>query len=196
MFRRAFDVLMTVAGGALTIIMIVAGAMLFWGYSFADNNVREQLVQQRITFPAADVLAKEPEAAKYLTKYAGQRLETGEQAYAYSEHYIKVHLGDVAEGKTYSEVSTLSRANPADTKLAGQVQTLFRGETLRGLLLNAYAFWQFGQLAKLGSIIAFSLAGVMALMTGLGVWHVRRTSPRERFLAPPAPKRVKKQVAA
>lgn len=196
MFRRAFDVLMTAAGAALTIIMIVAGALLFWGYSFADNNVHDQLVQQRIEFPAASVLQKEPQAAKYLMQYAGQRLETGEQAYAYSEYYIKVHLADVAEGKTYSEVSTLSRANPSDTKLAGQVQTLFRGETLRGLLLNAYAFWQFGQLAKLGSIIAFSLAGVMALMTALGFWHVRRTSPRERFLAPPAAKRVRQVAVA
>jgi hypothetical protein len=90
----------------------------------------------------------------------------------------------VAGGKTYNEVSTLARANPNDATLQGQVQTLFRGETLRGLLLNAYAFWKVGQIALIGAVAALALAVVMAILTILGFWHLRRVSPAAEFLAP------------
>jgi hypothetical protein len=90
----------------------------------------------------------------------------------------------VADGKTYSEVSTLSRQDPENQELAAQVQTLFRGETLRGLLLNAYAFWKLGQLALIGSIVAFVLAGIMLVLTILGFIHLRRVSPADTVLLP------------
>ncbi|MFN2611401.1 MAG: hypothetical protein ABR507_11115, partial [Actinomycetota bacterium] len=106
------------------------------------------------------------------------------QAKAYSDHFIAVHLKSVSGGKTYAEVSELARANPTDAKLQGQVQTLFRGETLRGLLLNAYAFWKIGQLALIASIGAFLAAGLMIILTILGFWHERKVSSAEEFLAP------------
>jgi hypothetical protein len=188
MFRRTFDILMTSAGAAITVLLIAGGALLFWGYSFADTNVHEQLAAQRITFPEKGSEAlKPPEIGTYLNKYAGQQLTTGAQAEAYANHFIAVHLTQSTGGRTYSELSTESRANPTDTKLAGLVQTAFRGETLRGLLLNAYAFWKIGQLAKIGMYVAFAAAAAMALLTGLGLWHIAKGSPRERFLAPRAP---------
>lgn len=191
MFRKTFDIGMTAAGGALAIVLLVAGVLLFWGYSFADSNVHTQLRAQRIYFPKAGDPSMTAEVRPYIGKYAGRQLVTGAQAEAYANHYIAVHLKAVAGGKTYSEVSALSRANPNDAKLSGQVQTLFRGETLRGLLLNAFAFWKIGQLARIGSMAAFAAASVMGLMTSLGIWHIRRDSPRERFFARPAPaKRV------
>jgi hypothetical protein len=67
---------------------------------------------------------------------------------------------------------------------SGQVQTLFRGETLRGLLLNAYAFWKFGQLALIGAIAMWALAGIMLVLSFLGFWHLRRVPPAERVFAP------------
>ncbi len=63
------------------------------------------------------------------------------------------------------------------------MQTLFRGEILRGLLLNAYAFWKIGQIALFASIASFSLAGLMLVLTVLGFWHLRRASPTEGVLA-------------
>lgn len=185
MKRRTFDTLMSAGGLVLTIVLVIAGALLYWGYSFANSNVREQLTEQKIFFPkAGSESLKDPRIEPYLTKYAGQQLVNGEQAEAYANHYIGVHLEDVNEGKTYSETSTQARANPDNAELQGKVQTLFRGETLRGLLLNAYAFWKVGQLAKLGAIAAFALAGVMALLTILGFWHLRKVTPAEEFLAP------------
>ena len=185
MRRRTFDTLMSAGGLMLTIALVVAGILAFWGYNFADSNVREQLTQQKIFFPPAGSEALAPaEIGPYLNRYAGQQMTTGAQAEAYANHFIGVHLAEVAGGKTYSEVSTLARANPTDPALQGQVQTLFRGETLRGLLLQAFAFWKIGQLAKIGGIVAFALAFVMALLTILGFLHLRRVSEDEQILAP------------
>ena len=63
----------------------------------------------------------------------------------------------------------------------GKVQTVFQGTTLRGLLLEAYGFCAMGQIALLGSIIAFILAGLMALLVLFGVLHAARTD-EERVL--------------
>ena len=193
MRRRTFDFLLSSTGAVLTVVLIAAGALLFWGYSFANGNVHDQLAAQKIFMPAkgSEALAP-PEIGRYLNKYAGQQLTNGAQAEAYANHYIAVHLKETAGGKTYAEVSNLSRANPDNAELAGQVQTLFRGETLRGLLLNAYAFWKIGQIALFASIASFVLAAVMLILTVLGFWHLRRASPTEEVLAaaPPAKQSV------
>jgi cytochrome oxidase assembly protein ShyY1 len=59
---------------------------------------------------------------------------------------------------------------------------MFRGETLRGLLLNAFAFWKMGQIAMIAAIAAFAGAGVLLLLSGLGFWHLRRTDPSAELL--------------
>lgn len=186
MRRRTFDTLMSAGGLVLVMVLAVSGALLFVGYDFANGNVETQMKAQNIFFPEAGSEAiADPRIEPFVAPYAGQQVVTGEQARVYAEHYIGVHLQDVADGKTYSEVSALSQQNPGNAELAGQVQTLFRGETLRGLLLNAYAFWKMGQIAKLAGIAAFALAGIMAVLSVLGFWHLRRVSPTEELLAPP-----------
>jgi hypothetical protein len=185
--RRAFDLVVSSVGGILTVALIVAGVLFFWGYTFANNNVTTQLTAQKIFFPPAGneaITSLPPDDQPFIAKYAGQQLVNGGQAGAYADHFIAVHLSEVADGKTYAEVSTLSRANPDDQELAAQVQTLFRGETLRGLLLNAYAFWKMGQLALIGAIAAWALAVAMAVLTVLGFWHARRVGPEDRVLVP------------
>lgn len=184
MRRRTFDILVTSTGLMLTIVLLVAGGLLYWGYSFANGNVHDQLVAQKIFFPpkGSQALAP-PEIGRHLNKYAGQQLTTGAQAQAYADHFIAVHLNEAAGGKTYAQVSSLALQNPNDTKLAGQVQTLFRGETLRGLLLNTYAFWKIGQIALWAAIASFALGAVMLVLTILGFWHLRRVSPTEELMA-------------
>jgi hypothetical protein len=187
MRRRTFDLLMSLGGLVLTIVLIVAGTLLMVGWRFAEGNVHDRLEAQRIFFPpeGSEALA-DPEIGPYLNQYAGQQLLTGAQAVAYADHFIAVHLKGVADGKTYSEVSELSREDPENEELRGQVDTLFRGTMLRGALLDAYAFWTFGRIAMLAGIIAFALAGVMAVLTILGFLHLRRVPPEEDLLGPPA----------
>ena len=187
MRRRAFDTLFTAGGLVLTVVLLVAGGLLMWGAHFANSNVHDQLAEQQIFFPAkgSPALAP-PQIGPYLDKYAGQQLLSGPQAEAYANHFIRVHLSEVAGGQTYAQVSTkvqaLTASSPNSPQLAtlkAQQQTLFQGETLRGLLLSAYAFGKIGEIAGVAMVVAWALAAVMLVLTGLGLWHLRKVSPSE-----------------
>jgi hypothetical protein len=179
MQRRTLDAILSTVGLMLTIVLIVAGALLTWGYKFADDNVHDQLAAQKIFFPPAGSPAlKSDQIGPFLNQYAGEQLTTGKQAQAWADHFIAVHLEEVAGGKTYAQVSSAAQADPTNVKLKAQADTLFRGETLRGLLLNAYAFWKLGQIAKWGAIASFVLAAIMFVLTLLGFRHLK-VAPEE-----------------
>ena len=109
--------------------------------------------------------------------YGGQQLTTGAQAEVYADHFIANHLKAIGGGKTYAQLSAEAIAQPTNAALAAQVDTVFKGETLRGLLLNAYAFGTMGTIAGIAAIAAFIAAAVMLVLGGLGLMHARRTSP-------------------
>lgn len=177
MRRRTFDALMVVAGLALTAILVVAGVLLLWGNSFANSQVRSQLAAQKIVFPTTSnaefkALPKSDQAA--MKVYAGQEMLTGAQAQTYADHFIAVHLQEIGGGLTYSQLSAKSMAQPNNAKLAGQVATVFKGTTLRSMLLTAYAFWKLGEIALISAIVSFIGAAVMLALSLAGVWHLRR----------------------
>lgn len=193
MKRRKFDGIVSAVGAGLTIFLFVAAGLLNWGYAFANQSVKEQLTSQQIMFPEAgsDGLKALPDVDRsFIEPFAGMQLTSGEQAKAYAMHYIGSHVKNIAGGKTYSQVSgealaksAEAKANPNDTALAaeaatlmGQRQTLFMGETLKGLLLNAFAFWQVGQIAMYASIACLIGAVLMLILTLMGYAHLRRTS--------------------
>ena len=177
MRRRTFDALAVVAGLVLAAILLVAGGLLTWGYSFINNEVHNQLVAQKIVFPANNSPAiKAPEFAA-MHQYAGQLMTNGAQAEVYADHFIANHLKEIGGGQTYSQLSAKALAAPKNTALADQVQTMFRGETLRGLLLNAYGFWKMGQIMLIASIVAWIGAGLMLLLSLFGLMHLRRATP-------------------
>jgi hypothetical protein len=184
MRRKTFDLLLTSGGLVVAIVLAVAGSLLLWGHNFANSNVRSQLAQQQISFPAqgSQALTASPEISRYLTRYAGQQVLSGPQAKAYADHYIAVHLKEMPYQGVYSKVSAAAMAHPNDPKLQAEVQTVFRGTTLRGLLLEAYAFWQMGQIALIGAIVSFVMAAVMLVMTGFGFWHLRRVDPAQELM--------------
>lgn len=195
MRRKTFDALMTSVGLALTIVLIVAGGLLTWASTFTHDQVHDQLAQQQIFFPAHGSPALAPsDIGRYLDKYAGQQLTTGPQAEAYANHFIAVHVREIGGGQTYAQLSAQAKADPGNAKLAAQVSTLFQGETLRGLLLNAYAFGTIATIAGIAAIVSFAAAGVLLLLSALGFWHLRRTSFEAELLpglstrsaAPPA----------
>ncbi len=177
MRRRTFDALMVVAGLALTAILVVAGVLLLWGNSFANSQVRSQLAAQKIVFPTTSnaefkALPKSDQAA--MKVYAGQEMLTGAQAQTYADHFIAVHLQEIGGGLTYSQLSAKSMAQPNNAKLAGQVATVFKGTTLRSMLLTAYAFWKLGEIALISAIVSFIGAAIMLALSLAGVWHLRR----------------------
>ncbi|MGB8649566.1 MAG: hypothetical protein WCD35_02775 [Mycobacteriales bacterium] len=177
MRRKSFDALVSAAGLVVATVLLAASGLLFWANSFIDDNVRTQLVAQKIFFPkAGSESLNDPAVKPYLSKYAGQQLSNGEQAKAYADHFIAVHLNGIGGGKTYSELSAQAQANPTDTALQGKVATVFRGETLRGLLLNAYAFGKMAEVALVAAWIALGTGLALLVLGVLGLMHARRTS--------------------
>ena len=184
MRRKTFDIILASGGLVVTVVLLVAGALLMWGYHFANSNVHDQLAEQQIFFPAKGSPALAPATiGPYLDKYAGQQLLTGAQAKAYADHFIGVHVQEIAGGKTYAQVSTALQKDPNNATLKAQQQSLFQGQTLRGLLLEAYGFWKMGQIALLASISSFVLAGVMLILSIFGFWHLSKVGETEEVFS-------------
>jgi hypothetical protein len=186
MKRKNFDKIVTSVGLGLSVFLLVAAGLLNWGASFAADSVKSQLENQNITFPAVEGM---PAATKaQLTKWAGMAVTTGPMAKDFSDLYIWEHMkaaSTAAVGKpaTYSDVSGmylgLVRGGSTDTaqiaKLGDLRQTLFMGNTLRGMLLEAYAFGTMGVIAGYGAIAALVGGLVMLLLSIAGLMHIRRT---------------------
>ena len=181
MRRSTLDALLSIGGAVVTAVLLVAAGLLLWAGSFANTTVAQQLADQRITMPAGAAIA-DPQIKPYLEQYAGQPMTTGAQAQAYADHFIKVHMNASSQGKTYGEVSAdytaLTKnpsADPAAVKAAADLrQTMFMGDSLRGMLLNAYAFGTLGTIAIYAAIAAAVGALAMAVLTLLGWRHLRR----------------------
>ena len=155
----------------LFLVLAVGGGLLMWGGNFAGNMVHSQLAAQKISFPAKGSPGLNPTEFPGLQRYAGQFVDNGPKAKAYADQFIGAHLKGVAGGKTYSEVSAAAQVNPTDPKLAGQANTLFKGETLRGLLLYAWGWSVVGMIALWTSFAAF--AGAVIVLLAMGYSFVR-----------------------
>ena len=174
------------------LVVLVLGfcaGIAFWANGFVNGMVHDQLVAQKISFPAASEIkaggALDPaEFPKEIRDYAGQQIDTGDKARVYANDFIGIHLTKVANGKTYSEVSAAAQADPKNTALAAQANTLFKGETLRGLLLYAWGWSQVGLYALYAAIaltvttIAVFGALVFELVVAPRPARVKRIAPQ------------------
>lgn len=191
--RRTVDKFLVAVGGVATVAFVVAGALLMWGSGFADEYVGDELRSQSVVFPPAEAL--EAEGRTDLLKYAGEPVDSGVEAEAYAS-YIDGHLAGIADGLTYAELGAVERQAQAavtaavsegapasevevlqaeSDRVTAQRDTLFKGETLRGLLLTAYAWSTVGAIAGYAAVAAFAAAAVMAVLVVLGAVHARRT---------------------
>jgi len=191
--RRTIDKVLISIGILASVVFAVAGGLLLWGHNFASNYVGDELSSQNISFPKAEALTEEGRTD--LVKFAGQQVNTGKEAEGYAS-FINGHLQGVADGATYADLGAPESAAKADVKAAvdagkpaatvaelqakadaitGQRNTLFKGETLRGLLLSAYAWSTVGMIAGIAALGAFIAAAMMAVLSILGIIHYRRT---------------------
>lgn len=173
--RKVIDRVFILLGSVVAVVLLAAGGIAWKGYTFATDQVRTELRAQKIYFPPKGSPALNPQEFPDLQKYAGQQVDDGDKAKAYANGFIARHLEKIADGKTYSEVSTLAMADPANQQLQQQKTTLFQGETLRGLLLgDGYSYWTMGMLARDAAIAFFTGAAMMAVLVYLGLLRISR----------------------
>ena len=190
--RASFDKLISWTGVLLAVFLLVAGGLLTWAWVYIGNEVEAQLTLQDITMPQGDALASLPPADQAaLTPYAGSPMDTGPEAKAYADHYILAHLNAASGGKSYSEVSgayvamtPAQKASPEGQVLSALRDTMFQGNTLRGLLLYGAAFATMGTIAGYAAIAAYVGAVIMLILGLLGLRHARRLE-RQEAGAPP-----------
>lgn len=173
--KKIVDKVFELLGIAMVVVLLVIGGLAWHAYDFAKSSVTTELSAQKIYFPptGSPAISALPAADQAeMNKYAGEQLVNGAQAKVYADNFIAFHLSEVAGGQTYAQVSTASLSDPTNAQLKQEAQTLFQGETLRGLLLgDGYAYWTFGQIAHYAAVTAFIGAAVMAMFV---LFDVRR----------------------
>jgi hypothetical protein len=175
MQRNVIDQILITIGIISALALLAIGGLSWSAYAFTTANVHNELASQQIFFPPKGSPALSPAEFPDLQQYAGQQVIDGPTAKAYANGFIARHLQKIGGGKTYSEVSAEAQAQPQNQQLAKQAQTLFQGETLRGLLLgDGYGFWVVGRIAEIAAIVAFVAGGIMAVLVILGLVHLRR----------------------
>ena len=187
MQRKTWDQIVSGAGAVIAVILIVLGGLAVYGGRFGQDNVQERLAPQNITLPPADVMT--PDEAAAVGDYAGQAVDTGPEAEAFAS-YIAVHLAEVNEGATYAETSAAARAEGIDPELAaelsGKADTLFKGEALRSILLNAYGWWTVSTIAVYAGFAMIAAGLLLAVFAILGFRHARRDAALVMSAAPAA----------
>jgi hypothetical protein len=194
--RHTIDKVLVMSGVVITAVLVVAGGLLSWGNGFASDYVHRELRSQNVYFPDAAALTSEGRAD--LVGRAGTQVLTGNDAQAYAG-YIDGHLKGIAGGATYADLGkvettakaavTTAKANgssadeiarlqAASDNVTNQRNTLFKGETLRGLLLTSYAWATVGRIAGIAAVVAFGAAAAMAVLVGAGLVHMRRNATR------------------
>jgi len=190
--RRGIDKTLVALGGVFAIVLFIAGGLLMWGHNFSSDYVHKELASQNISFPAAAELTTEGRTD--LVQFAGQQVTTGSQAQAYAS-FINGHLQNIGGGKTYADLgavqteaknavqaakdqgqpqATIDDLQTKLTTVTTQRDTLFKGETLRGLLLSAYAWSTIGRIAGIAAWVSFGAGVVMVVLVVLGIVHERR----------------------
>ena len=179
MRRKTLDLILNWVGLLLTVSFLLGGVGMLIGYNFTSSQVRSQLVEQKVYFPTSTERDYQDLVKANLTQYAGKQVLNGSEAQIFANDIIAVDTALISGGKTYSQLSNAALADPSNKALASQVELVFRGDTLRGLLLNAYAFGFIGIIALYGSFGMFVAALIMLFLTLLGIRHYRQADPAD-----------------
>jgi hypothetical protein len=203
MKRRTLDVVFSAGGIALAGLLLVLGLVMTSNANFAHDYVKDQLSQQNIRFTPLNALTDEEKQSACVVQYAGQQLTTGKQAECYANDYIGLHIKSIADGQTYADLGAPQRALTSEVETAeaandpalpglqeqlatitGQRESLFKGETLRGLLLTSYGFSVFGVKGSEVATVAYIAAALLALLAMAGFVHAYKTPQDKTFAAP------------
>ena len=178
---------------AVMVVVLAAGAVFAFSLgTFTTSQIKDELTAQQIFFPGKDQIkaggALDPaEFPQEIRDQAGLQVTDGNQARIYANDFIGMHLEATAKGDTYAslgpkisalnaQLAAMSKDDPAYAGLQKQIatlngtrDTLFKGETLRSSLLNAYGWWTIGIYTTLAS---YGLMLVTLVVLGALVFEV------------------------
>lgn len=189
MNRKMWDQLVSTAALVVAVALIVLGGLAVYGGNFGQQNVRDRLAPENVSFPPLSAMTAEERVA--VGDFAGQQVTTGPQAEAFSR-YIAGHLEFVNDGKTYAETSAAARVEGLDPKIAADLgakaDTLFKGETLRSIMLNAYGWWTVATIALFAGYVMIGAGLILLILALLGFRHAKRAATTvpatEQFVTP------------
>jgi uncharacterized membrane protein len=185
MSRKAWDQLVSTAAVVIAVVLVLMGAAAIYGGNFGRNNVKDRLTPENVTFAPYDAMTPEEQAS--VGDFAGQQVTTGPQAEAFAE-YIAGHLAFVNDGKTYAETSAAARAEGLDPQTAAELQakadTLFKGETLRSIMLNAYGWWTVATIALFAGLVMVAAGIALFILAMFGYRHAKRAEAERVAEAP------------
>ncbi len=177
MNRKALDQLVSAGALVIAVVLLLAGGGAIYGGGFGRDNVTDRLAPEKVQFPPFDAMSPEEQAE--VGDFAGQLVTTGPQAEAFAR-YIQGHLAFINDGKTYSETSAAARAEGLDPAVAAELQgkadSLFKGETLRAILLNAYGWWTVATIALYLGYMMVAAGIVLLILALLGLRHAKKIS--------------------
>ena len=177
MNRKTWDQLVSTAALVLAVVLIVLGGAAVYGGNFGRQNVTDRLAPEKVSFAPLSTMSPEEKAA--VGEFAGQQVTTGPQAEAFAR-YIAGHLEFVNDGKTYAETSAAARVEGLDPKIAADLQAkadvLFKGETLRSIMLNAYGWWTIATIALYAGYGMIAAGLVLFIFALLGFRHAKRAA--------------------
>jgi len=197
MKRRTLDIAFSIGGALFAVLLLILGLVLKDQADFAKDYVKDQLVQQKIEFPAEYNRGETDVAGSgCLTDFAGTVLDSGEKAECFANFYIKTHMlhsaeaagypedtydtmGDVVGGlkedlqaaKDSGDEAAIEEAQGKVDAASGLRDTMFKGETLRGLLLTTYGFSIFGEKAELAATVCYLAFALLLLLSVAGLVH-------------------------
>jgi hypothetical protein len=186
MQRKMWDQIVSGAGAVVAVVLLLLGGVAIYGGMFGQDNVRDRLEPQNITFPPMEAMT--PAEKDLVGDFAGQKVDDGASSEAFSD-YIGLHLTEVNEGATYSETSSAARAEGLSddeaAELSGKADTLFKGESLRAILLNAYGWWTVSSLAIFAGYGLIAAGILLAILAFLGFRHARKVELKAAAPATP-----------
>jgi hypothetical protein len=172
--RRTWDQIVSAAGGVVAFVLIVVGAAAVFGGLFGRSNVTDRLRPEKVSFPPLSAMTSQEQ--QEVGDFAGQQVDTGPEAEAFAR-MIAGHLEAVNGGKTYAETSAAARQPGLDEQtaadLSAKADVLFKGETLRSIMLNAYGWWTVATIALYVGVAMILAGAVLAVLAFLGFRHAR-----------------------
>ena len=201
MKRRTLDIIFSIGGATLAVLVLVLGLVLRSNAVFAQNYVHDQLVTAADhvhpggrSLPRGAAVGRTRQVRRPATHHGctgpgvRERLHRRSPCRGERRQDLRtrpaVTLGPPGPRRP-TRRPRVRRTQPSSTRpqrcSRARSQTLFRGETLRGLLLTSYGFSIFGDKAMLASWVCLIAGFVLLLASAAGFVHAFRTSKNEAF---------------